>query len=635
LVLVLVCGWLLLGLAFYLTRGSKTGTEVGLSLGAVFSLALFLVLEWNHRLSRLMGLRYNPHSPGWQSAIYFWLLGVPGLLFRSSQAVAEEPQTAAELARKAKRGTDVSTHTDSFREIVETVVFVVVLVLMLKSFAAEAFVIPTGSMAETLYGYQKEVTCPMCGYVFPVNTSGEVEKTPPEKVQGCVCPNCRYQIERKDMPAGSSTGDRVLVAKFFYDLPWSSHQPDRLDVVVFKYPERPQPDYTPMNYIKRCIGRPGETIGIYYGKLYYLEPSESFRYDDSDVPLEKLWEKEHMHVNEPAELQTMLKKQQKFKMIRKAPGHIEVLKRLVYDNEHPAKDLATHRWTGENGSTTWVTVPPHGFKHAAAEGEQIDWLRYHHILRDSAKPQLITDFLGYNSAIVYPDAEAPRVREHRHPPSNWVGDLIVDCEATIEQAEGDLVLELSKGVDRFRATWDLATGECTLSRITPKGIEVLAKKPTELRKGTYNLRFANVDDRLVVWVDKSLPFGDGVTYEPAKQRGPTKENDLEPASIGVSKGGVTIQRLKLWRDTYYTLDPGSADSSDPQKEIDSTNPQTWEPLRDLPCKTIYVQPGHYLCMGDNSPESSDGRQWGLVPERLMLGRALMVYFPLSRAGRIK
>ena len=34
-------------------------------------------------------------------------------------------------------------------------------------------------------------------------------------------------------------------------------------------------------------------------------------------------------------------------------------------------------------------------------------------------------------------------------------------------------------------------------------------------------------------------------------------------------------------------------------------------------------------------ESSDGREWGLVPERLMLGRALVVYFPFNRAGTIK
>src|SRR3989442_14924752 len=55
---------------------------------------------------------------------------------------------------------------DTWREVIETIVFVVVLVLLLKSFTAEAFVIPTGSMAETLWGYQKLVTCPQCTYEF-------------------------------------------------------------------------------------------------------------------------------------------------------------------------------------------------------------------------------------------------------------------------------------------------------------------------------------------------------------------------------------------------------------------------------------------------------------------------------------
>src|SRR5215831_7249975 len=86
---------------------------------------------------------------------------------------------------------------DGLREIVETVVFVVVLVLLLKAFVAEAFVIPTGSMAETLYGYQKLVTCPKCGYDFPVNCSCEVDpqQGPPTPVVACTCPNCRYHID--------------------------------------------------------------------------------------------------------------------------------------------------------------------------------------------------------------------------------------------------------------------------------------------------------------------------------------------------------------------------------------------------------------------------------------------------------
>jgi signal peptidase I len=625
LLLVLICGWCLLGLAFYFTRDSKVDTQLGLSLAAVFSLCLFLVLEWNHWLSRLMGLRYDPLTPGWQSAILLWLLGVPGLLFRSTRAQAEEPRTATELARKSARRAETAQQTDSVREIVETVVFVVVLVLMLKSFAAEAFVIPTGSMAETLWGYQKEVTCPKCGYEFPVNTSGEVEKKPPEMVVGCVCPNCRYELKRNEMPNDSNTGDRVLVAKFLYDL-FQGH-PDRLDVVVFKFPKEPQKDYTPMNYIKRCIGLPGETIGIYYGKLYCLSPDQSFPYDDSKVKPEDLWKEENMRVNDPSEAVTWLKNRKNFKIIRKEPRHIDALKRIVYDNDHQASDLAhLQRWTPEKGNAAWAASAPTGFVHASSTGNQVDWLRYQHLLRGGGvQPELITDFMGYNSGVINEG-----MNPHRHPDANWVSDLMIDCEVTVEKPEGELVLELSKSVDRFQARFNLATGECTLIRL--KDGKELDKKPTDLKKGTHHVRFANVDDRLVVWVGKSLPFGDGVAYEPASEHAPVRENDLErPASIGVQNGGVSVHKIKLWRDTYYTVKPGPADVSG----VDFSDPKNWSALADLPAKTIHVHPGHYLCMGDNSPESSDSRQWGLVPQRLLLGRALLVYYPFGRAGRIE
>src|SRR5882672_6816101 len=86
---------------------------------------------------------------------------------------------------------------DTWREVIETIVFVVVLVLLLKSFAAEAFVIPTGSMAETLWGYQKVVDCPTCKYQFPVNASQEADAQDRKlltAVTGCHCPNCLQAI---------------------------------------------------------------------------------------------------------------------------------------------------------------------------------------------------------------------------------------------------------------------------------------------------------------------------------------------------------------------------------------------------------------------------------------------------------
>ncbi len=81
---------------------------------------------------------------------------------------------------------------DTFRELIETIVFVVVLVLMLKTFLAEAFVIPTGSMADTLLGYHHNVSCRECGKPNLVNASNEADPQDgePRPVSDWKCENC-------------------------------------------------------------------------------------------------------------------------------------------------------------------------------------------------------------------------------------------------------------------------------------------------------------------------------------------------------------------------------------------------------------------------------------------------------------
>ncbi len=120
----------------------------------------------------------------------------PGARAAATPAAAATPKKAdADKPAESK---------DSMREVVETVVFVVVLVLLLKTFLAEAFVIPTGSMATTLLGYQREVICGEyengklikgCGYTYLVNASKEGDPTEgsgQQSLTGCKCPNCGY-----------------------------------------------------------------------------------------------------------------------------------------------------------------------------------------------------------------------------------------------------------------------------------------------------------------------------------------------------------------------------------------------------------------------------------------------------------
>ena len=133
--------------------------------------------------------------------------------------------------------------------------------------------------------------------------------------------------------------------------------------------------------------------------------------------------------------------------------------------------------------------------------------------------------------------------------------------------------------------------------------------------GRHDLRLANVDSQLTVWVNgRALDFGPGADYPPPAHEGfeATTTDINEPARIGAT-GDVTIRKLSLWRDVYYTCNTRG----------------------DCGVQTYYVQPGHYFCMGDNSSSSSDGRSWGSVPERLLLGKAVVIYWPPSRIRVIK
>ncbi len=544
----------------------------------------------------------------------------------------------------AKKKTDLPTeHKDSVRDAAETVVFVVVLVLMLKLFVAEAYVIPTGSMAETQFGHHKNVVCRECGYAFRVNCSDEVEPQVGGRVEvtGYHCPNCRKVVPQADRDKGeisdARSGDRVLVAKFL------DHSVHRWDIPVFKFVDSINTRQV-QNYIKRLIGLPGETIGILQGDLYVhpnlTYPEDALSDDGFQSPLyprplyaKDLWQLEYTYPHAPIARQAFEKGE--FQILRKPPDKILAMRRIVYDNDFQAKSLAGKlrpRWF-PSGSTSWQTQQqPNGWtlddvrapRSFRATGNELVWLDYQHLVPvwsalEETKPTLIRNFTGYNMA-----EETPR-RNNPDDAREWVADLMLECEVEIENLDCEILLDLARGPDRFQARFRPQAGTCELIR-TAVSDQPFATTTEAIRKpGKYRLRFANFDEKLTVWVDrKVLPFGSEAEYTPPQlprpavgeipllphQIMPVKENDEDrPARIGL-RGAVTVRKIQLWRDTYYLNQQGVLD-------------------------TYYVQPGHYLCLGDNSAKSYDGRSWGTVPQRLMLGRALLVYFPLGRIGVIE
>ncbi|MCX7805130.1 MAG: signal peptidase I, partial [Planctomycetota bacterium] len=101
----------------------------------------------------------------------------------------------------------------------------------------------------------------------------------------------RYVFEAFKIPTGSMEptlvghedfGDRIYTNKLaFSRLPWVGGEPERFDIVVFRYdsdwdyrPEEPRKPRLVRNFIKRLIGLPGETILISGGDLYIKDGPE-------------------------------------------------------------------------------------------------------------------------------------------------------------------------------------------------------------------------------------------------------------------------------------------------------------------------------------------------------------------------
>ena len=119
---------------------------------------------------------------------------------------------------KATTETKAKRKKSGLRENIEAILIAVLLALFIRTFVVQAFKIPSGSMKETL------------------------------------------QI-----------GDHILVNKFIYGVKIPFVQktlipikdPQREDIIVFKYPENPK-----LDFIKRVIGVAGDVIEIRNKKLY-------------------------------------------------------------------------------------------------------------------------------------------------------------------------------------------------------------------------------------------------------------------------------------------------------------------------------------------------------------------------------
>ncbi|MFN0195689.1 MAG: signal peptidase I [Planctomycetaceae bacterium] len=145
----------------------------------------------------------------------------------------------------------------------ESLIALALAVVLFRTFAVEGYMISTGSMAPSLLGYHKRVTCSKCQMEFPFGVAFDESVDSGRKENGkspqwAVCPNCGQDgIDARNLPRNE--GDQLLVHKDYY----SFVQPRRWEVVVFRNPDNPTEVY-----VKRVVGLPGESIQIRNGDIH-------------------------------------------------------------------------------------------------------------------------------------------------------------------------------------------------------------------------------------------------------------------------------------------------------------------------------------------------------------------------------
>ena len=568
----------------------------------------------------------------------------------------------------------------AIRETVESIVIAFVLAFLFRTFEAEAFVIPTGSMAPTLMGLHKDVDCPKCGYRYQVGSSEEEPSEDRDQIPSNViageCPVCHYVMPmRPDIPEvperkgnipyqSSYNGDRILVNKYLYTF----SDPKRWDVVVFKYPGDAK-----VNYIKRLVGLPGETLKVYQGDIFIGAAGA--------------------------------KKDEDFKIERKPADKVLAMRQLVHDTEHDPAELDAAgwplRWQTPPGDAGAWKVDKKTEGNIVRQRYSVDatadttaWLRYEHLvptyddwqqvaeaktgkatpfasLDRAQRRRLITDANPYNARVdehrmSFNSLRVAPLREGIH----WVGDLLVEADVQVETAAGELILDLVEGGKHFDCTIDLKTGETKLSAAKIADYAPTAKTKV-VGPGKYHVAFANVDDQLLLWVDGRLVnFEGGTAYDVAKvfgdrrgirpQTSDSDLGDLAPAGIGARGAKLDVSRLQVWRDIYYIADSWDRDGgSDTVTDFNHplqlellelpTNPKLWDRFGERNQAIFPIGEEQLFVMGDNSAESSDARLWakgihrrmpdgGIVhsvpggaylDKRLLIGKALSVYWPHS------
>jgi len=475
-----------------------------------------------------------------------------------------------------------------------------VFLLVLKTFFLPLFIIPTGSMAETLYGQHTLHTCPNCGFEYAVGWIAPGRW--PFNTPFIQCPNCRWRqysareaqlLRSRGQPIvadeiieslPSMAGDRIFVHGWPYDplfrrVPGLG--PRRWDVVVFRVPTDGD-----TNYIKRLIGLPGEKIEIIDGDVFVNDRLEA----KPAGAQQSLWFPYFSQDYVP-----------------RRPS--------VASQYHP-------RWEPQTQPTGWSDPAQRVLRFDGADRTR-DELLFVTVPGNPRVPGEIIDLYGYNEL---------------RKPDRIVPDVRLSAEVEFDGAVTGY-LELALEVDRHAFTARLAPdGRLTLqhSWTGPQGPRDERRETRVALAGPARIELYHVDGRAAVAVNGATLSADGYELTPDAARARARGRSSPRLRIAAEQTRLALRHLRIDRDVYYTGDQ-------------IVSPQG--PGIGVDGHPVTLGADEYFLLGDNSPNSQDGRyafwhtglewvgphlkralaegryQLGTVPGDQLIGPAFFVYWP--------